>query len=139
MQFRDAPDLNRRLQDSWKSDLVLLVEDDFVLRSSLSELLALEGFRVECCADGGDAFRRLHHPPKPAVILLDIMLPHIDGFEFRAMQRKVPGFASTPSSSSRHATWIGGASTSWTCPCRSAPLDIDQAAGDAARPPRPSA
>lgn len=96
MQFREGPDLKPALQDRGSQNLVLLVEDDFVLRSSLSELLALEGFRVECCADGGDAFRRLHYPPKPAVILLDIMLPHVDGFEFRAMQRKVPGFASIP-------------------------------------------
>jgi CheY-like chemotaxis protein len=97
MQFRESPDPKRgALQDRGSQSLVLLVEDDFVLRSSLSELLALEGFRVECCADGGDAFRRLHHPPKPAVILLDIMLPHVDGFEFRAMQRKVPGFATIP-------------------------------------------
>ena len=35
--------------------LILLVEDDFVLRMSLSELLMAEGFRVESCADGRDA------------------------------------------------------------------------------------
>jgi CheY-like chemotaxis protein len=76
--------------------LILLIEDDFVLRSSLSELLTLEGFRVECSADGRDAFRRLHLQPKPDLILLDIMLPHLDGFEFRALQRKLPGFSHIP-------------------------------------------
>src|SRR5262245_7068403 len=79
-----------------KGGLILLVEDDFVLRSSLSELLASEGFRVDCCADGRDAFHRLHHPPKPDLIMLDIMLPYLDGFELRALQRKSPGVANIP-------------------------------------------
>jgi CheY-like chemotaxis protein len=76
--------------------LILLVEDDFVLRSSLSEFLAGEGFRVDCCADGREAFRRLHVPPKPNIILLDIMLPHLDGFELRALQKKSPPIANIP-------------------------------------------
>jgi DNA-binding response OmpR family regulator len=77
--------------------LVLLVEDDFVLRSSLSEFLTAEGFRVDCCADGREAFRRLHAPPRPNLILLDIMLPYLDGFELRALQRKSsPHIANIP-------------------------------------------
>jgi len=76
--------------------LILLIEDDFVLRSSLTELLEEEGFRVECCADGRDGFRRLHQSPIPNIILLDVMLPHLDGFEFRALQRRVPTFANIP-------------------------------------------
>ena len=76
--------------------LVLLVEDDFVLRSSLSEFLTAEGFRVDCCADGREAFRRLHAPPKPNLILLDIMLPYLDGFELRALQRKSPLISNIP-------------------------------------------
>ncbi|HXU07024.1 MAG TPA: response regulator, partial [Polyangia bacterium] len=74
----------------------MLVEDDFVLRSSLSEFLGAEGFRVESCADGREAFRRLHQPPAPDLILLDIMLPHLDGFELRALQRKTPLIAKIP-------------------------------------------
>jgi DNA-binding response OmpR family regulator len=76
--------------------LILLVEDDFVLRTSLSEYLSSEGFRVECSADGREAFRRLHVPPKPDLMLLDIMLPHLDGFELRALQRKTPFIANIP-------------------------------------------
>jgi CheY-like chemotaxis protein len=78
------------------ASLILLVEDDFVLRSSLSEFLAGEGFRVDCCADGREAYRRLHQPPRPNLILLDIMLPHLDGFELRALQRKTPLIANIP-------------------------------------------
>jgi CheY-like chemotaxis protein len=76
--------------------LILLVEDDFVLRSSLSELLIAEGFRVECAADGREALRRLDREPAPDLILLDIMLPYLDGFELRALQKRSPLVANIP-------------------------------------------
>jgi CheY-like chemotaxis protein len=76
--------------------LILLVEDDFVLRSSLSELLSEEGYRVECSADGREALRRLDAGPRPDLILLDIMLPYVDGLELRALQRQSPRLSSIP-------------------------------------------
>lgn len=76
--------------------LILLVEDDFMLRGSLAEVLQTEGFRVECAANGLDALARLERPPKPALILLDIMLPYMDGLEFRAVQRRTRAIADIP-------------------------------------------
>jgi CheY-like chemotaxis protein len=97
MQLGDAPEDTIDPAPMLRAPgLILLVEDDFVLRMSLSELLTAEGFRVESCADGRDAYRRLHLPPRPDVILLDIMLPHLDGLELRALQRKSPQLASIP-------------------------------------------
>jgi len=96
MHLRDGLQANRAAPRDARSPLLLLVEDDFVLRSSLSELLMNEGFKVDCCADGREAFRRLHFPPKPDLIMLDIMLPHLDGFELRALQRKSPFIANIP-------------------------------------------
>ena len=96
MQLRDGLQADRAAPRDARSPLLLLVEDDFVLRSSLSELLMNEGFKVDCCADGREAFRRLHFPPKPDLIMLDIMLPHLDGFELRALQRKSPFIANIP-------------------------------------------
>jgi CheY-like chemotaxis protein len=96
--IQEGPDLRYESASRGRdtASLILLVEDDFVLRSSLSEFLSGEGFRVDCCADGREAFRRLHHPPKPNLILLDIMLPYLDGFELRALQRKSPPIANIP-------------------------------------------
>ena len=66
---------------------ILLVEDDFMLRGSLAAVLNSEGYTVECAANALDALRRLERAPKPSLILLDIMLPYMDGCEFRALQR----------------------------------------------------
>jgi CheY-like chemotaxis protein len=78
------------------SGLILIVEDDFMLRGSLYQLLRNEGYRVECTANALDALRRLEHPPKPSLILLDIMLPYMDGLEFRAVQRRTRKIADIP-------------------------------------------
>jgi CheY-like chemotaxis protein len=96
MQIGGAPDLIRGPEATGTAGLILLVEDDFVLRSSLSELLSAEGFRVESCADGREALRRLHRLPAPDLILLDIMLPHLDGFELRALQKRTPSISNIP-------------------------------------------
>jgi PleD family two-component response regulator len=66
-------------------NLMLLIEDDFVLRGALAEALQAEGYRVECAANALEALRRLGRPPKPSLVLLDIMLPHMDGLEFRSV------------------------------------------------------
>jgi CheY-like chemotaxis protein len=75
---------------------ILLVEDDFMLRGSLATVLGAEGYRVECEANALDALRRLERPPKPSLILLDIMLPYMDGLEFRALQRNMRHLADIP-------------------------------------------
>ena len=76
--------------------LILLVEDDFMLRGSLAAVLQSEGYRVESAANALEALERLARPPRPSLILLDIMLPYMDGLEFRALQRAAPGMADIP-------------------------------------------
>ena len=76
--------------------LVLIVEDDFILRSALAELLRDEGYTVECAANGVEALRRVLRSPQPALVLLDIMLPHMDGLTFRATQLALPVVADIP-------------------------------------------
>jgi len=96
MQARDSTDPIREGGPTAAEGLLLLVEDDFVLRSSLSELLSAEGFRVESCADGREALRRLYRAPKPDLIILDIMMPYLDGFELRALQKQTPTISNIP-------------------------------------------
>ncbi len=59
---------------------ILLVDDEEALRSSLSYALIKEGYKVTTAADGQSALK-LFHKEVPDVIILDLMLPGIDGME----------------------------------------------------------
>ena len=75
---------------------LFLIEDDFALRANLAELLMQHGYEVVCAADGAEALRRLEHEPHLAGILLDIVLPHLDGVAFRRVQLRSSGFLGIP-------------------------------------------
>jgi CheY-like chemotaxis protein len=75
---------------------VLLVEDDEVLRGALRLLLEWEGYRVFCAGDGEEALHLLRTGERPSLILLDALLPGLDGWEFRQEQRRDPALASIP-------------------------------------------
>lgn len=66
--------------------LVLLVEDDEDIRGDLGALLEEEGFDVLTAAHGGEALSALRSGARPDVILLDLMMPTMDGWTFRAEQ-----------------------------------------------------
>ena len=65
-----------------------MVEDDDTLRESLAEILGDEGYEVRCAADGGEAVETLHGW-EPDLILLDLMMPNVDAYGFRAEQRRL--------------------------------------------------
>ena len=100
-------------------DLILLIEDDFMLRGSLAAVLQSEGYRVESAANALDALRRLERAPKPSLILLDIMLPYMDGLEFRALQRAAPDMADIPVIVITAVGVRPEIAASWTCGRRS--------------------
>lgn len=66
---------------------LLLVDDDTQLAAMLHEYLELRGFSVTLCADGESALQQLA-ASRPDLIVLDVMLPGIDGFEVLARVRK---------------------------------------------------
>ena len=75
---------------------VLIIEDDPDTRDALGELLSGEGYEVATAADGQEGLRRLGAPPRPCLVLLDLMLPAMDGFEFRVRQLEDPELAAIP-------------------------------------------
>jgi two-component system chemotaxis response regulator CheY len=76
---------------------VLIVDDDPFVRGMLAELLEDEGYRVVSAADGEEALSYLmRQAPMPCVILLDLMMPRMNGWEFRNAQRKTPELAAIP-------------------------------------------
>jgi CheY-like chemotaxis protein len=75
---------------------VLIVEDDPDLREMMAQLLLLEGFNAHTVANGREALDYLHEESPPELILLDLMMPVMDGWEFRREQRRDPKLASLP-------------------------------------------
>ena len=69
-----------------KDKLVLLVEDDESLLDLMQHVVSKEGFRTERAADGNEALRKVA-AAKPDLIVLDLMLPGVGGYEIlREMQ-----------------------------------------------------
>jgi CheY-like chemotaxis protein len=74
---------------------ILVVDDERDIRDAISELLEDEGYEVEEAGDGAEALNkaRVCHP---AVVLLDLMMPGMNGWEFRARQRGDPELKEIP-------------------------------------------
>lgn len=75
---------------------VMIVEDDEDLREALVPVLQYEGYSVASAANGREAIDRLRRGEKPCVILLDLMMPVMDGSQFRSAQLEDPALASIP-------------------------------------------
>ncbi len=75
---------------------VFIVEDDPDTREMLGKFLELEGFHVETAANGRQALDRLSSGLKASVIVLDLMMPIMDGWQFRREQVRNAALASIP-------------------------------------------
>src|SRR6185295_9210900 len=75
---------------------VLVVEDDPDAREPVAAVLAEEGFDIAVATDGAEALAALGSGPRPCVVLLDLRMPGMDGFEFRAEQMRDPALAKLP-------------------------------------------
>ncbi|HEY7427290.1 MAG TPA: response regulator transcription factor [Gemmataceae bacterium] len=65
---------------------ILVVDDDLLTREVLSLVLGAEGYRVTTADDGLAALDQLHHGEHPDLIVLDLMMPVMDGWQFREEQ-----------------------------------------------------
>ena len=75
---------------------VLLVNDDPDASEALGCLLEYEGYRVESAEDGREALQKLRAGLEPSIILLDLIMPVMDGYQFRAEQLKDRDLAGIP-------------------------------------------
>jgi two-component system response regulator MprA len=73
---------------------ILVVDDEPAVREALRRALELEGYSVELAADGVEAIERLEQAPDPDAILLDVLMPRVDGIEvcrrLRLAGRRLP-------------------------------------------------
>lgn len=74
---------------------VLLVEDDEDIREILSELLVATGYRVTAVTNGEEALRALRRE-LPDVVVLDLMMPVMDGWELRRRMLSDPELRDVP-------------------------------------------
>ncbi len=75
---------------------VLVVEDDEDIRAAIAEILEGEGYEVAIAANGSEALEELRHIRRPGLILLDLMMPVMNGHEFLARIRETPKLQSVP-------------------------------------------
>lgn len=76
---------------------ILLVEDDEIVRRAIQMVLEWEGYQVSCAGNGQEALDILRSGQvQPCLILLDVLMPILDGEQFRKEQLRDPRFASIP-------------------------------------------
>lgn len=75
---------------------IMIVDDDEDIREALRTLLELEGYTVLSAANGREALELLSSSPSPGLILLDLMMPVMNGWEFKQAVAKIPAHASIP-------------------------------------------
>ena len=75
--------------------LVLLVDDNDDVRDGLTQLIRAEGYKVETARDGREALRKLLDI-HPCIILLDLMMPDMTGYDFRQAQLADPSLQNIP-------------------------------------------
>ncbi|HLG18633.1 MAG TPA: response regulator [Bdellovibrionota bacterium] len=106
---------------------ILVLEDDPTIRLALAELFKMEGFAAEMAEHGMDALRRIKNGYRPCLIILDLMMPNMDGIQFMDEIRRIPGAADTPvvvlSGDGRAKEKIAGRKVAETI---TKPVDIDR-------------
>jgi CheY-like chemotaxis protein len=75
---------------------VLIIEDEEDLREMMREALELNGYKVVTAREGTEALERLAHIGLPCLILLDLLMPGMNGWDFFDTVRSRPELASVP-------------------------------------------
>ncbi len=85
-------------QDGVAGRMILVVDDDPDLRGAIADVLHEEGYQVHCAGHGGEALEHLRKADlaQPSLILLDLMMPEVSGWDFLALQKADPHIAKIP-------------------------------------------
>ena len=67
---------------------ILVVDDERAVRESLRRALELEGYEIELAEDGAEALARLEADPEPDAMVLDVLMPRVDGLEVSRTVRR---------------------------------------------------
>lgn len=75
---------------------ILVIEDDKDIRDSLSTLLSMEGYEVRTANNGQEGLVALREPPPPNLVLLDLMMPVKDGYQYSEEHHQDAKLANVP-------------------------------------------
>lgn len=104
-----------------RSHSVLVVDDEPTVRDLFVDALQEAGHRVELAADGVQALTRLRDGAAPCVVLTDLRMPRMDGFELSRAAGRDPQLASIPI-----VVMTGDRVLSFTSPARDKPFAVDE-------------
>lgn len=107
---------------------ILLIEDETDLRETLKELLELSGFKVKTAANGQEGLQQLDEAGHPCLILIDLMMPVMNGWEFLAALRKdhQQVLATVPVVVVSAAVNLADVQHEFGCRAMNKPVDIDR-------------
>lgn len=75
---------------------ILLIEDDAGIREGIGDLLTLEGYRVDRAANGEEGLALLRRPDRPALVIVDLVMPVMNGVQFLERFHQDPRLAGIP-------------------------------------------
>jgi CheY-like chemotaxis protein len=75
---------------------ILVVDDDNDVRKMVCMILSVEGYDATGAADGLEALEQLRSRPLPALVIVDLMMPRMDGNEFIRAMKSDPALARIP-------------------------------------------
>jgi CheY-like chemotaxis protein len=95
LRHRIEESADQRLREAPKCT-ILVIDDDEGIRTALAEVLELFGYQVAVAADGQEGVELLEVGLEPNAIVLDLMMPRMDGWEFLSHIRGDPKFQDVP-------------------------------------------
>lgn len=99
---------------------VLVVDDDLSIRETLSEILRDEGYEVECASNGKEALVAMERAPHPCVVLLDLMMPVMSGWEVLEKVEADKELSRIP------VVVVSAMSSKGASACLSKPIDLEE-------------
>jgi DNA-binding response OmpR family regulator len=78
------------------SPSIMIIEDDRIISGLLQHILARRGYQIHVALDGRMATAMIEEIEPPHLILLDVMLPFVDGFELLKQIRSKPNWTELP-------------------------------------------
>ena len=75
---------------------ILVIDDEFDISEVISSILQADGYTVKTCANGRDAIAYLRDNPAPQLVIVDVMMPFVDGYGVIEFMKKTASLKATP-------------------------------------------